>query len=326
MRRQQIEAKVLSIYDSIKSGNNVEDSYIELKADWPQDHAKAARRIAAHANAARGEDILWIIGLDEDRGVQTIQPSNMADWWPQVKRYFDSPVPNVTDLVVKTDDGVLVALHFETDSAPYVVKNPVFGQPGGGPVEREVPWRIGTRVRSATREDLIRLLVPVQRLPHIEILEASISANKSTRKNNEDIRWIWEATFTFYVTPRSDNRIVFPNHRTSITLLVTCASEKEISMSEVAFLPPDWWITDREKPSSATTVVFTKSEAIITNPGKLLLGGSYSEPYQELIDVGNVIAKVNIKPAGEERTITIEQELQLGKAEKGRIYSWKLPV
>jgi hypothetical protein len=41
------------------------------------------------------------------------------------------------------------------------------GKSGG--VEREVPWRQGGRTRSATRSDLIRLLVPVSQLPLIRI-------------------------------------------------------------------------------------------------------------------------------------------------------------
>lgn len=40
----------------------------ELKAEWLPDHSKVARRqIAGHANVARGD--LWLIGVDEKRGV-----------------------------------------------------------------------------------------------------------------------------------------------------------------------------------------------------------------------------------------------------------------
>ena len=330
MRRQEIEAKVLSIYDSIETGSKVEDSFVELKANWPQDHAKAARRIAAHANAARGEDILWVIGLDEEKGVQPIQPTDLADWWPQVKRNFDGLSPTFTDVVVHTENGVLVALYFETVSAPYVVKNPAHGRKGGGPVEREVPWRSGTMVRSATREDLIRLLVPMQRLPHIEILEAFISVEKGeVRRSVQDELtpdWHWQTAFIFYVTPSDDKRIVFPNHRASVILLVNCASEKELTMSEVSFRAPDWWNLDQRRSSSITTIEFTNSEAIITNPGKLLLAGSYREPFEELISVSNAVANVIIRPAGEERSIAIQQELQLVEAEDGRKYLWELPT
>ncbi len=44
-----------------------------------------------------------------------------------------------------------------------MVKNPTFGKQNGGPVQREVPWREGTAVRSSTHTDLILLLSPLQR-------------------------------------------------------------------------------------------------------------------------------------------------------------------
>ena len=46
--------------------------------------ALAARKIAGHANAARGEPILWIIGLDEDdHQVTGASDVELADWWAQ---------------------------------------------------------------------------------------------------------------------------------------------------------------------------------------------------------------------------------------------------
>jgi len=87
--RAQIEARALEAYDLVSSGARREDSGVELKADWPTPD-KAARRIAGHANAARGEDILWIVGLDEARGVCPFAPEELANWWSQVRAVFDS--------------------------------------------------------------------------------------------------------------------------------------------------------------------------------------------------------------------------------------------
>src|SRR5437879_2012436 len=66
MKSAQIEAWILRIADRIKGGKPLEDSRVEIKAEWT-DPIPAARRIAAHANAAGGEPILWIIGIDEVR-------------------------------------------------------------------------------------------------------------------------------------------------------------------------------------------------------------------------------------------------------------------
>ena len=91
---------------------------------------------------------------------------------PKVQAQFDGIAPAMEDFLVPYDGQTLVALLFETSGAPFVVRNPMFGKPGGGPISRETPWREGTSIRSATRTDLIRLLVPLQRLPSVEVLEA----------------------------------------------------------------------------------------------------------------------------------------------------------
>lgn len=65
LRRYEVEAWVLRIVEDVLARRLSEDHVVELKTDWPGDWPKAARRIAAHANSARQQPILWIIGLDE---------------------------------------------------------------------------------------------------------------------------------------------------------------------------------------------------------------------------------------------------------------------
>lgn len=69
MRMNDIENWALKIIDRVQSSQPVEDSRVELKAQWPVELNKAARQIAGHANAAHGESILWLIGIDEKEGV-----------------------------------------------------------------------------------------------------------------------------------------------------------------------------------------------------------------------------------------------------------------
>jgi len=182
LNRQQIEAWALEIAEGVTAGTRVEDSLVELKANWP-DTEKAARRIAGHANAARGESILWIIGLDESKGVCDFDDSELAEWWAKVQSCFDGLIPGLTDVVTRTPDGPIQLLYFDTSASPFVVKNPRYGTKGGGPVEREAPWRDGTRIRSATREDLIRILVPLTPLPDIEFLEGYVEVVYVFSKN-----------------------------------------------------------------------------------------------------------------------------------------------
>jgi hypothetical protein len=150
MKRHEIENWALNIVDQVKSGQSAEDDKVELKSLWPSDPKKAARRMAGHANAARGEPILWLIGVDERNGVVGADDVEMANWWPTVQAEFAGLTPGiVAHLNILVEDKTIVAILFETDRAPFVVKNPVHGSAGGGSVSLEVPWREGTSIRSA---------------------------------------------------------------------------------------------------------------------------------------------------------------------------------
>lgn len=162
MKTHEIEEWALRAIERAENGQPNEDSRVELKADWP-DAQRAARRIAGHANALRGEPILWIIGVDEDQGLKGANQNDLATWWPQTQAEFDGPLPRLRDVLVYRKGKTAVALCFESEQIPYVVRNPSYGKPDGGPVRHEVPWREGTAVRSATHSDLVLLLSPLQR-------------------------------------------------------------------------------------------------------------------------------------------------------------------
>src|SRR5262249_17835092 len=171
----QIESWALRVIERVEAKQPHEDSRVELKAEWP-DYQKAARQIAGHANAARGEPILWLIGVDKDRGVTGADYNELANWYPPVQSQFDALAPRLVDVNVPWKGKTVVALLFETDRFPFVVKNPVNGQPGCGPVSLEVPWRENTATRSATRSDLIRLISPLRNSLDVEGLDAGLCA------------------------------------------------------------------------------------------------------------------------------------------------------
>ena len=170
MRHADIEDWTLSTADRVRKLDTVEDSRVELKAVWPTDIARAARQIAGLANAAGGSPVLWIIGQDEKTGaVQDTSGEDVQVWWSGIVSQFDEGIAPAMQHIAVPYGGVhLTAILFETDRAPYVVKNP-----GGGNPQREVPWREGTDLRTARRSDLIRLLVPASRLPEAELTFAS---------------------------------------------------------------------------------------------------------------------------------------------------------
>lgn len=208
MRRHEVERWVLDVVDLVRAGRQNEDSRIELKADWV-DPREAARRIAGHANAARGAEILWVVGLDSTRGVIGARHEDLATWWPQVVSWFDGVAPDLEqDLVVPVDDSAVVGLLMSTAAVPFVVRNPDKGP------DLEVPWREGTRIRAARREDLVRLLSPVRSRPSFEVLAAEVILDARTNKAT------WVLTVVLYQDRPLESPAVIPYHRSRVTLHV----------------------------------------------------------------------------------------------------------
>jgi hypothetical protein len=274
MRRLEIEAWTLSVADNVRAGRPVEDSRVELKAEWP-DVYRAARRIAAHANAARGDTILWVVGIDEKKGVVGASATDLAKWYDQVQAQFDGLAPDLIDVIVPVGDVVVVALLFETTGAPFVVKNPLFGS-AKGEIEREVPWRDGTRVRSARREDLIRLLVPLQRRPTIEVIggSATVSAESGAAGT-------WSAnthvSLQLYLAPITTERIVIPFHKCRATLAL---DQETTGIPSTAFrlsvphenpLRMGSLLERRELKKLSVTMDATDSELVVDGPGTVNL-------------------------------------------------------
>jgi hypothetical protein len=117
--------------------------------------------LAAHANAARGTPILWLIGIDEKaQRLTNADPVELANWSKSVERFFDGYAPRlVLHANVRSGSDAVVALYFEThQGAPFVVENTKGSYP-----EFVVPWREGTGKRAARRQDLLRILVPIRR-------------------------------------------------------------------------------------------------------------------------------------------------------------------
>ena len=183
MTAQEVELRVIEIVTAVLSGQPVEDSKVELKSSW-LDPRKAADRLAAHANAARGVPILWVIGVDENnKRLANVDTSELASWYKAVEQFFDDFAPRLVDVNVRVKNDTVVGLYFETEhGAPYVVKNSTGGYP-----QFIVPWREGTGLRAARREDLLRILVPIRRL---SALIDELEFNLAIVHNTKTIRFI----------------------------------------------------------------------------------------------------------------------------------------
>ena len=296
MRKHEIESWALSVIERVRSGAPNEDSRVELKREWiPAD--KAARRLAAHANSALGEPILWLIGIDQKSGELIQSPNDLATWWPSLTSHFDGMAPEVVDIALSVDGKTIMALCFDTERRPFVVKSKQDFL--------EVPWRDGTRTRSATRSELIRLLSPVVDLPNFEILNANFVA-KRTQPEPKSI-WQLTVTLTIYVFPKKEGRVVFPFHRTRCRV--------QIDPNTITFPHPQLdvlmrpEITARGFGSPSATTQASTSELIVTGPGSFTL---CAQTAMEQLPVmpDKAVIRVTITPAGSEVTAVLKMSLR----------------
>ncbi|OHB60512.1 MAG: hypothetical protein A2167_06140 [Planctomycetes bacterium RBG_13_46_10] len=309
IRLYNIEAWVLRIVDQQKRNQPCEDSRVEMKSRWP-DPQKVARLIAAHANAARGENILWIIGIDESEVIVGADNTELANWLPTVKACFDGVFPEVIDLNVPVDEKTVVALLFSTDRAPFVVKNNAFGKPDSGPVGLEVPWREGRSTRSARREDLIRLLVPISHQPSAEVLSATIKINEPSPNSSPSL-YKWDVNLQLYVAPYGQDRVVIPYHKCEIVITV---GEERISIKKGIKLSPPGRIFIRSKPKptfklDSITINSTIYEAIINGPGRLDVTAFLQGAKPNSITDSEIMLALRMLPVGVEKPFIIETNL-----------------
>lgn len=164
MTRSQIEARVMRHLEHVE-----EDNFVEIKGGWP-DAAQKARQIAGSANAAYGEEIIWIFGIDEKRKAPVdLTDNDFETWFAEAQSAFDGPYPEATTAWIDVGTVRVLAVAFRTDQAPYVIKNPKNPHD-----QRDIPWREGSRTRSAYRHEIMRLLARRVSFPSIEVLALQV--------------------------------------------------------------------------------------------------------------------------------------------------------
>ncbi|HVZ16349.1 MAG TPA: hypothetical protein VG897_04480 [Terriglobales bacterium] len=253
----EIEGWALRTIATVERGQAFEDSRIELKKTFPTDPKKAARRIAAHANSAMGEPILWLIGIDQSSGITGASSAELSSWFSGVKAEFDEVYPPMRDVVIHSRGKMVIALQFETDRAPYLVKNP-----SGGTIQREVPWREGTQTRTATRDELILILQPPAPIPSFEIISAHLAPSGDAHL---------QASMRVYIVPRTNDRVTIPFHRCSGRVV----SNGKIACSElkvVSYRPGSGSLLFRASLLSANPTVNLRGyESIEYEPGQVII-------------------------------------------------------
>jgi hypothetical protein len=203
VKRFEVEAWAHQVIRQLLEGVPVEDQHIEAKSDWPTDFAKAARRVAGHANSAGFEPVMWLIGVDEKaRTIRGASAVDAATWYSKLRAEFvDGWAPPMRPYNIPHEQGTVTVLVFETEGAPFVVKAPQG--------RHEIPWRDSTAVRSARRSELFALLTEPVRLPEFEILHSDVRCN--WREDPSQLSW--QTNSDLYITPRTDKPVFFPKHR-----------------------------------------------------------------------------------------------------------------
>jgi hypothetical protein len=279
--KAKIETRVLNLIERVKAGGPQEDTITELKSEFPEEK-DGARLIAAHANAAHGEPLLWVIGLCQQRGVVPFCEVDLAKWWPAVRAEFDQQAPEIERLNVLHADGPVVALVISTDRAPYVIKNPAYGSQGGGPISFEVPYREGETTRTARRSDLLKILTPYSALPKVELLGASLGLTANTKLEQGRHWYTLEARADLYLEPLDDRRLVIPLHR--------CFAHCEVPLGSSPVLKSLMAAYVSSRTIDTETISMTATEIIVTGPGLLEVGASF--PVEAKMDGSNQSASL----------------------------------
>ncbi len=331
MKPLEIESWALRILERAEKHLPIEDARVEVKAQWPEAN-KTARQLAGHANAARGENLLWLIGVDEKKGIVGANYQELSSWFPGVQSGFESTAPSLEHINVNYGTHTVAALCFDTSRAPYVVKNPACGSQAAGPVEYEVPWREGTRTRSATRSDLVTLLSPLIRVPKIEILAGEVRrVNPQRAGDPPDFHF----NLTTYVTPLNEDAITFPLHKCSAGLK---AGLRAVAGSTPVVMDTPGSKADKQKQKWANTghitgsnvylppapqvnvrtgtdpIEVTRDEIVIRGAGKLLIEGSFGT-LASVEDICEVELGVILTEAVAEMKVTLLVNLRRQKTE-----------
>jgi hypothetical protein len=301
------------VADNVAEHSHSEDALVELKARWP-DPADAARRIAAHANAARGATILWLIGIDETDGVCGAPTIELSDWFAAVKAQFDNVYPDLTDLNVPIDGKTIVALAFRTDRAPYLVKNPRHGQKDGGPITWEVPWREGRSTRTATRQDLLRLLAPLAPLPDVECLSFAVRIVEEWTDGAVQVHK-WYAEGSLYVAPTPGVTVTIPTHRASLQAGST-GQPSETQFGGFLFYVHD--------TSAGSPVLANHAGATIRSPGLVFFSATVSASTAERTYPEELLCNLQFSTVGALVPCRVVAALRPRKRGNNEVAHWAL--
>jgi hypothetical protein len=228
----------------------------------------------------------------------------LSNWYSKIESCFDELAPRMIPLNITIDEKIVMALLFETDRSPFVVKNPSGKNP-----DREVPWRENTATRTAKRSDLIRLLSPLEKIPEIEIININLSASiggEDSRTGNyidDELR----INCDLYIYPKSQERVIIPFHKCKVMFEI---SSTQIIESRWLNLRPAYgkgYAFNSGIPGSIT-IESTVHEMIINGAGQFCLEATSDRPSLPN-EGGGIEIKIfiHLHPVGAERPVVLSE-------------------
>lgn len=259
---------MLAAVEAAEQGLPIEDDLVECKGAWPD--AMKAKQFAGLCNKARGHPVILIIGLDETtHKVTPVTSTDPADWWAAFSARFDEVAPDLAiHMVVPLDNGRrVVALQFDTDRVPYVVKS----SDGAGP-HREIPIRDGTGTRAAYRHEILKMLGPTINLPTVSALDASLTVYARERKEPATAEEChrFSGVVHLYLEHLTPNFAMIPTHRIKARLEMA-GVDVEADVQTVSVM---WFPRSEQKPTPPPPPLY----GVDARPDGLLITGSGRTP------------------------------------------------
>ena len=324
----QLEFQALTLLDALNAGQESAGAKPDHShfASWPGPPRRAARLLAAQANAARGRNVLWLVGVKTDDSgrhstgrlrVTGAQLPQFDAWLQNLLPFFDGLAPKVRAFVIpygahgSVPAQSVIALQIETSRAPFVIRTTAAG------TTLDVPWwdPATGQTRSAGRTELVKLLVPLQDLPQFEVLEAELTFYKNPHPSGaQKTLHRWTLDGSLYVIPQPETRAVIPLHR--------CSGSLRIPGSAFAAAAQDLSLT-ADKLSPAVRV--TESAVLVEGLGRLFIYCCGSTTAAEIPWQSPMTATFDLIPAGAERAAVATASLHSEPAtESNQAGRWKL--
>lgn len=316
MQSTELEMRVLASIKALAEHGLGEDDLVEFKRDWPDaDKDKFVRQLAGSLNRAGGETVILVIGIDEKAGTHFPWTGvDLNNWWPSVKKQFDHAVPEmVRDLTIQIQGGKTVhALAISSDQAPYVLRT------SNGSSTREIPIREGTGTRSASRDELLRMLVPTLNVPKIDVLGAGVTFVEDYGDPNPDAGDDggvffsgWVNIFVEHTFSRSS--VMFPRHRISGALHAAGLTTPIVS--------PSRGVPEQKLPFDLQGVIERPDGFIVNGPGTMRVRFQSSrvdwDAYEQTPTEPSLQLTIDLPVSGTNRSVHVNQMLQRNDATLG---------